>query len=130
MASGLSRRLFNLVVTNVPGPQQPLYLVGARMLSTYPVIPLARRQALSIGLTSYDGGVYYGLNGDRDAMPDLDVLAPVHRGVPRRDGGGGPVSARWGLVLGGGGVLGGAWMVGALDRAGAGARARRRGTPT
>ena len=75
VASGLSRRLFNLVVTNVPGPQQPLYVVGARMLSTYPVIPLAKGQALSVGLTSYDGGVYYGLNADREAMPDLDVLA-------------------------------------------------------
>jgi len=75
VASGLSRRLFNLVVTNVPGPQQPLYLAGHRMLSTYPVIPLARGQALSVGLTSYDGGVYYGLNGDRDAMSDLDVFA-------------------------------------------------------
>jgi WS/DGAT/MGAT family acyltransferase len=74
VASGLSRRLFNLVVTNVPGPQQPLYLDGARMLSSYPVIPLARGQALSIGLTSYDGGVYYGLYGDRDAMADLGML--------------------------------------------------------
>lgn len=74
VASGLSRRLFNLVVTNVPGPQLPLYLSGARMLASYPVIPLARGQALSIGLTSYDGGVYYGLYGDRDAMPDLDIL--------------------------------------------------------
>lgn len=74
VASGLSRRLFNLVVTNVPGPQQPLYVTGARMLSTYPVIPLAKGQALSVGLTSYDGGVYYGLNADREAMPDLDVL--------------------------------------------------------
>jgi hypothetical protein len=44
------------------------------MLSAYPVIPLARGQAVSIGLTSYDGGVYFGLNGDRDAMPDLDLL--------------------------------------------------------
>ena len=75
VASGLSRRLFNLVVTNVPGPQQPLYVVGARMLSSYPVIPLARTQSLAVGLTSYDGGVYYGLNADRDAMRDLDVLA-------------------------------------------------------
>jgi hypothetical protein len=73
-ASGLSRRMFNLVITNVPGPQQPLYLLGSRMLASYPVIPLARGQALSIGLTSYDGGVYYGLNGDREAMPDLEVL--------------------------------------------------------
>jgi diacylglycerol O-acyltransferase len=74
VASGLSRRLFNLVVTNVPGPQLPLYLDGARMLSSFPVIPLARGQALSVGLTSYDGGVYYGLYGDRDVMPDLDML--------------------------------------------------------
>jgi diacylglycerol O-acyltransferase / wax synthase len=48
------------------------------MVSTYPVTPLGREQALSIGLTSYDGGVYYGLYADRDAMPDADVLG---RGV-------------------------------------------------
>ena len=75
VASAGSRRLFNLVVTNVPGPQHPLYAAGARMLASYPVIPLAKGQALSIGLTSYDGGVYYGLNADRDAMPDVQVLA-------------------------------------------------------
>jgi WS/DGAT/MGAT family acyltransferase len=74
LGSAMSRRLFNLIITNVPGPQQPLYVGDARMLSTYPVVPLARGQAVSIGLTSYDGGVYYGLNGDRDAMPDLDLL--------------------------------------------------------
>lgn len=74
-ASAASRRLFNVVVSNVPGPQHPLYASGARMLASYPVVPLARRQALSIGLTSYDGGIYYGLNADRDAMPDLQVLA-------------------------------------------------------
>jgi WS/DGAT/MGAT family acyltransferase len=74
-ASMMTRRLFNLVVTNVPGPQYPLYAAGARMLSMYPVVPLARNQAVSIGLTSYDGGVFYGLNADRDAMPDVDVLA-------------------------------------------------------
>jgi hypothetical protein len=45
------------------------------MLSMYPVVPLAKGQALSIGLTSYNGGVFYGLNADRDAMPDIDVLA-------------------------------------------------------
>jgi hypothetical protein len=45
------------------------------MLAAYPVVPLAKGQALSIGLTSYDGGVYYGLNADRDAMPDVGVLA-------------------------------------------------------
>src|SRR5439155_9240692 len=73
--SGFSKRIFNLVVTNVPGPQFPLYAAGARMLEMFPVVPLAKGQALAIGLTSYDGGVYYGLNGDRDAMADGDVLA-------------------------------------------------------
>ena len=73
--SSLSKRLFNVVVTNVPGPQFPLYAAGARLLASYPVVPLAKGQAVSIGLTSYDGGVYFGLNADRDAMPDIDVLA-------------------------------------------------------
>ena len=77
VASSMTRRLFNLVVTNVPGPQFPLYAAGARMLTMHPVVPLAKGQALSIGLTSYDGGVYYGLNADRDAMPDVDVLAAL-----------------------------------------------------
>jgi diacylglycerol O-acyltransferase / wax synthase len=74
-ASGISKRIFNLVVTNVPGPQFPLYAAGARMLEMFPVVPLAKGQALAIGLTSYNGGVYYGFNGDRDAMSDVDVLA-------------------------------------------------------
>ena len=75
VASGFTRRLFNLVVTNVPGPQFPLYAAGAEMLEMYPVVPLAKGQAVSIGVTSYNGGVFYGLNADRDAMPDIDVLA-------------------------------------------------------
>ena len=75
LAAGMGRRASNLVVTNVPGPQYPMYAAGARMLQMYPVVPLALGQAVSIGLTSYDGGVYYGLNADRDALPDVDVLA-------------------------------------------------------
>jgi len=75
VTSSLSRRLFNLVVTNVPGPQFPLYSGGARLLAMYPVVPLAKQQAVCIGLLSYDGGVFYGLNADRDAMEDVDVLA-------------------------------------------------------
>ena len=74
-ASSMSKRWFNLVVTNVPGPQQPLYVGGSRMLASYPVVPLAKTQAVSIGLTSYDGQVFYGINADRDAMPDIEVLA-------------------------------------------------------
>ncbi|MEP6598826.1 MAG: wax ester/triacylglycerol synthase family O-acyltransferase [Actinomycetota bacterium] len=76
-ANGLTRRLFNLVVSNVPGPQFPLYAAGARLREMFPIVPLAEGQALSIGLTSYDGGVFYGLNADRDAMPDVDVLATL-----------------------------------------------------
>jgi len=75
LASGLTSRLFNVVVTNVPGPQYPLFAAGAQMLETYPVDPLGRGQAVSVGLTSYDGAVYFGLNADRDAMPDVEVLA-------------------------------------------------------
>jgi len=75
VASGLSSRVFNIVITNVPGPQEPRYLAGAQLLKAYPVSPLAKGQALSLGVTSYDGTVYFGLYGDRDAMPDLDVLA-------------------------------------------------------
>ena len=74
LGSAVSRRIFNLVIINVPGPQQPLYASGALMLAGYPVVPLATGQALSIGLTSYDGTVCIGLNADRGALPDLDLL--------------------------------------------------------
>jgi hypothetical protein len=76
-ARGLSRRLFNLVVTNVPGPQVPLYAAGGRMIEGYPVVPLARGQGLSIGITSYDGRVFFGLNADREGVGDVDVLADL-----------------------------------------------------
>lgn len=75
VGSSLSQRAYSLTVTNVPGPQTALYAGGARMLSAYPIIPLAPRHALSIGVTSYDGGVFLGLNADRDALPDLTVIA-------------------------------------------------------
>jgi WS/DGAT/MGAT family acyltransferase len=76
-ARSLSRRLFNLVVTNVPGPQIPLYAAGSRVLEVFPVVPLVRGQGLSIGITSYDGRVYFGLNADRDAVADVDLLADL-----------------------------------------------------
>jgi WS/DGAT/MGAT family acyltransferase len=74
VGSTMSHRVYNLVITNVPGPQRPLYAAGSRMVAAYPVVPLTKNQALSIGLISYDGGVYLGLYADRDALPDLDVL--------------------------------------------------------
>ncbi|WP_426241506.1 WS/DGAT/MGAT family O-acyltransferase [Nocardioides sp. LHG3406-4] len=68
------RRGFHLSVTNVPGPQFPLYAAGARMLESYPVHPLLPGHALAIGVTSYDGRVFYGITVDRDLLPDADVL--------------------------------------------------------
>ena len=66
------QRFFNLVVTNVPGPQFPLYMLGREMQALYPMVPLARNQALCVGIMSYNGQLNYGLVGDYDAMEDLD----------------------------------------------------------
>ena len=69
------QRYFNLVVTNVPGPQFPLYLLGHRLRGLYPVVPLARRQALGIAVMSYDGRLGFGLLADYDAVPELEAIA-------------------------------------------------------
>jgi diacylglycerol O-acyltransferase len=74
VAGGLSRRYFNLLVTNVPGPQEPMYCAGARLAETYPVIPLSQGHALAVGITSYDGRVFVGFNADRDALADVADL--------------------------------------------------------
>ena len=68
------RHGFHLSITNVPGPQFPLYADGARMLESYPVHPLLPDHPLAFGVTSYDGGVFYGVTADRDAVPDADTL--------------------------------------------------------
>jgi diacylglycerol O-acyltransferase / wax synthase len=101
------RKGYNLSITNVPGPQFPLYAAGAEMVETYPVQPLLPGQALAIGVTSYDGSVFYGITADRDALPDIEVFgdclsealdelvdsasssrprAPRGRKKPRKDG--------------------------------------------
>ncbi|HEY8303714.1 MAG TPA: wax ester/triacylglycerol synthase family O-acyltransferase [Solirubrobacteraceae bacterium] len=69
------QRFFNLVVTNVPGPQFPLYLLGRRLKALYPVVPLARRQALGVAVMSYDGHLGFGLLADYDALPELETIA-------------------------------------------------------
>ncbi|QIK74133.1 WS/DGAT/MGAT family O-acyltransferase [Nocardioides piscis] len=74
VAAAEQRRGFHLSVTNVPGPQFPLYSGGAKMIETYPVHPLLPDHALSIGVTSYNGGVFYGITADRDALADVDTL--------------------------------------------------------
>ena len=70
-----STRLFNLIVTNVPGPQIPLYVYGRRLLDAFPVAFLPKRHALAVAIMSYDGAVNFGLLGDLDALPDLGLLA-------------------------------------------------------
>jgi diacylglycerol O-acyltransferase / wax synthase len=69
------QRYFNLVVTNVPGPQFPLYLLGRELLSLYPVLPLARQQALGVAVMSYNGHLGFGLLGDYDTLPELESIA-------------------------------------------------------
>jgi diacylglycerol O-acyltransferase / wax synthase len=69
------QRFFNLVVTNVPGPQFPLYVLGHRLTRLYPVVPLARRQTLGVAVMSYDGKLGFGLLADYDALPELETIA-------------------------------------------------------
>lgn len=69
-----STRLFNLIVTNVPGPQFPLYVLGRRMLHAYPVAFLPQHHALAIAIMSYDGEMNFGLLGDFDSLPDIDAI--------------------------------------------------------
>jgi WS/DGAT/MGAT family acyltransferase len=69
------QRMFNLVVTNVPGPQFPLYMLGRKLDGMFPMVPLAENQALGIAIMSYNGQLNFGLNADYDALPDLEVLA-------------------------------------------------------
>jgi hypothetical protein len=83
-------------VTNVPGPQFPLFMLGRRLLRMYPQVPLVSNTALGIAIMSYDGTLNFGLLGDYDALPDLDALtAALHdaiaelataAGVPRDNG--------------------------------------------
>jgi hypothetical protein len=72
-----STRLFNLLVTNVPGPQFPLYVLGRRLEDLFPVAFLPKRHALAVAIMSYDGGMDFGLLGDYDAMPDLEQLGDM-----------------------------------------------------
>ncbi len=72
-----STRLFNLLVTNVPGPQLPLYVLGRRLRDLFPVAFLPKRHALAVAIMSYNGGMDFGLLGDYDAMPDLEDLGEM-----------------------------------------------------
>jgi WS/DGAT/MGAT family acyltransferase len=70
-----STRLFNLIVTNIPGPQVPLYVLGRELQDLFPVAFLPENHALAIAIMSYNGGLDFGLLGDFDALPDIDVIA-------------------------------------------------------
>jgi diacylglycerol O-acyltransferase / wax synthase len=91
------QRFFNLTVTNVPGPQFKLYLMGRPLRRLYPLVPLVDNAALGIAIMSYDGRIDFGLLADYDALPDLDDVAAALdgaiaelaavAGVPTTDGG-------------------------------------------
>jgi WS/DGAT/MGAT family acyltransferase len=70
-----SPRTFNLVVSNIPGPRPPMWMHGCELCEAYPVVPLADRHALSIGVTTVRDGAFFGLYADRKLLPDADVLA-------------------------------------------------------
>ena len=72
----------NTVTTNVPGPQQPLYLAGRRMLEAFPFVPLGGHVRVGVAIFSYDGGINFGVTGDFDTAPDIGVLCDgIERGV-------------------------------------------------
>lgn len=70
-----SPRTFNLVVSNIPGPTEPLFMLGCELEEAYPVVPLADRHALSVGMSTVRDGAFFGLYADRAALPDVDDLA-------------------------------------------------------
>lgn len=74
-ATAALQRMVNVIVTNVPGPQFPLYLKGGQMLEAFPCVPIAGTASLGIAILSYNGSLCFGLNGDWDIIPDLDQLA-------------------------------------------------------
>ena len=74
VARGIPQRNLNTVTTNVPGPQQPLYLVGRQMLEAFPFVPLANTVRIGVAIFSYNGMLNFGVTGDYDSSPDIGVL--------------------------------------------------------
>jgi diacylglycerol O-acyltransferase / wax synthase len=106
LARGLfATRLFNVTVTNVPGPQFPLYAFGSRLQAVWPLVPLAASHGVGLAVFSYDGELFFCLNADRDSVPDLDVLATgirrsvdELRGLAAKPGGAGGLRPPWSFV--------------------------------
>lgn len=74
-------RLYNFVVTNVPGPQHPIYCLGARLLGAFPFTPLSSSQSYAIGVTSIDGWLNVGITADYDALPDVETVTGAFEGA-------------------------------------------------
>jgi diacylglycerol O-acyltransferase / wax synthase len=79
VATSFSARQYNLLITNVPGAQNQMYVAGTKLLETYAVPPLLHNQVMAIGVTSYNGMLYFGVNADRDAMSDVDMMPSLLR---------------------------------------------------
>jgi WS/DGAT/MGAT family acyltransferase len=72
-----SPRAFNLVVSNIPGPTEPLYMLGCELEEVYPVVPIADGHGLSIGMTTTNGDAFFGVYADSESLPDADLLAEL-----------------------------------------------------
>jgi hypothetical protein len=82
LSSNLPQRTLHTGATNVPGPQFPLYLAGRRMLESFPYIPLFAHVRVAVAIFSYDGALSFGISGDYDTTPDIDVLCEeIERGL-------------------------------------------------
>jgi hypothetical protein len=76
---GSKIRPFNMTVTNIPGPQFPMYLLGAQMQANYPMVPLWAQHGIGLALFSYNGRLLWGLQADYDALPDsADFIEAIH----------------------------------------------------
>jgi diacylglycerol O-acyltransferase / wax synthase len=82
LGSRLPQSSINTVTTNVPGPQQPLYLAGRRLLEAFPFVPLGGSVRIGVAIFSYDGGINFGVTGDRDNAADIGVLCSgIEQGI-------------------------------------------------
>ena len=98
-----SKRVYNLTVSNIPGPRFPLYVQGAELLEAYPVVPIAEDHALSIGMFSYRDHMHFGLYADPEALPDVrglpDALNAAMLALARSGAGGRRPPARSGVSV-------------------------------
>jgi diacylglycerol O-acyltransferase len=91
LATRLPQSAINTVTTNVPGPQQPLYFAGRRMLEAFPFVPLGGHVRVGVAIFSYDGGINFGVTGDLDSAPDIGVLCRgIEAGIAQLLGAGAP----------------------------------------